>query len=709
MTATDGMEYMQAVREAEDIAGEVGQQLNSAHLLLALFTFPSKAKALLNEREITEETVLDQITSMQPEERQVIGYIKDVSRRVAKSAGSAEVDTLHLLIAITRTRDTFAYYILDKAQVPITALRNTAMQYLSHGMPRRLKTELARANRKPTSAGRGLAATARRRSPRREQEVVIEREAPAALDDAPVPRPGDVPAADAAHAAPAAKENKTNKPRLAPRLDPEVFPTLAEVGVDLIAQAEDGRLDEVVARDREMLQLIDVLGKRRANNPCLVGPPGVGKTAIAEGLAVKIARGDEDVAHMADRLIVSLDTGSLVAGTSLRGAFSERLSLIKEEVASARGKVVVFIDELHTLIGAGASGEGAQDAANELKSALARGEFPCIGATTEEEYKKYIEQDAALERRFTPVLIDEPSEDDAILILETAVATYAGHHHVSYSPQSVQAACRLSARFIPDRRLPDKAIALIDLAGSRARRRGVDVVQRDDIARLVHEQTEVPLERLAAADLDHLAKAEEVIHRSFVGHDTVVARISDAIRRGYAGFNGHRPIASFLFLGPTGVGKTELCKVLAELLYGRRDALVRIDMSEFAEGHSSSRLVGAPPGYVGYGEGGQLTERVRKRPFQIVLFDEIEKAHRDVLNLLLQLLDDGRLTDGPGRTVSFANTLVVMTSNLGFAGQAAARSGAIGFGRSGRSDDGGGFDEQQVMDAAQERLVPELW
>ncbi|MEK7703890.1 MAG: ATP-dependent Clp protease ATP-binding subunit, partial [Myxococcota bacterium] len=465
-----------------------------------------------------------------------------------------------------------------------------------------------------------------------------------------------------------------------------------------------GELDGVFGREREIEALVDILGKRRANNPMLVGAPGVGKTAIVEGLALKIARGDEDVAHFADRTLVALDTGALVAGTSLRGAFTERLGAIKQEVAAAQGRIIVFIDEIHTLIGAGASGEGPQDAANELKTVLARGDFPCIGATTHDEFKKYIEKDPALERRFTPVLVGEPTTDEAILILEAAAGAYAEHHGVDYSLDAIHAAVQLTHRFVTERQLPDKAFAALDLAGSRSRRSGNTHVARIDIARVVHEWSGVPLERLAEVDADRFARAEQLIGDKLIGHPHVVSATCRALRRGFAGFNSRRPIASFLFLGPTGVGKTELVKVLAEFLFGRRDAVVRIDMSELVEQHSVARLIGAQPGYVGYEDGGQLTEAVRRRPFQIVLFDEVEKAHRDVLNLLLQILDEGQLTDGRGKRVSFANTLVVLTSNLG-SERLGAAARTIGFGKSADA----ASDTTAVLEAARASFAPELW
>ena len=688
----DSAEAVRAFLEAEDIAAQAGQRISSAHLLLALFTFPNRAQALLAERNVDEDVILDAIRVLEEEPPRTVPRLRDRAREIAKGAASQEVDCLHLLIALTRLRDAFAYRLLQRSGTSLTALRNVAVSYITGNMPRRFK-DLGGPGPQPARAPRTRVAPPQvvDREPETEEPSGETDEFDAVADAVDA-------ATEIARAAPGARATPERAPL------ETVAPTLAACGIDLTEQAAEGALDVAIGRDRELDALIDVLLKRRANNPVLVGPPGVGKTAIVEGLAVKLARADEEVSHLHDRYIVSLDTGAMVAGTSLRGAFSERLGGIKAEVKAQRGRIVVFIDELHTLIGAGTSGEGAQDAANELKSALARGEFPCIGATTHDEFKKHIEKDAALERRFTPVYVEEPTPDEAILILEGAVTPYAEHHRVDFSLDAIHAAVQLSHRFITERQLPDKAFAVVDLAGARARRRGATRVERIDIARVVHEWTGVPLERLAEADADRFARAEAIIGEKLVGHEDVVARTCRAIRRGFAGFNATRPIGSFLFLGPTGVGKTELVKVLAEFLFGRRDAVVRLDMSELSEQHSVARLVGAQPGYVGYEEGGQLTEALRRRPFQIVLFDEIEKAHRDVLSLLLQILDEGQLTDARGKRVSFANAVVVLTSNLG--SEKLGPSGrSIGF----STDGGANAAVDGALESARDQLAPELW
>jgi len=527
-------------------------------------------------------------------------------------------------------------------------------------------------------------------------------------------------------------------------------PTLDEFGSNLTQQAADGKLDPVVGRQHEIERVIQILGRRTKNNPVLIGEPGVGKTAIAEGLAQRINSGDiPDI--LEDKRVLTLDIGLLVAGTKYRGEFEERLKKIMEEIRGA-GNVILVIDEVHTLIGAGAA-EGAIDAANILKPALARGELQCIGATTLDEYRKHIERDAALERRFQPVQVGEPSVDDTIEILRGLKERYEAHHRLTIADEALVAAATLGDRYISDRFLPDKAIDLIDEAGSRVRlmnsklppaAKEIDkqlraiqkekedavreqdftkagelrdkevelrdqirsilqtrkdepeakaaeggsseegagttatavaeaptddrspMVTEEDIAQIVASWTGVPVQKLTESESAKLLNMEETLHQRLIGQDEAVKAVSRAIRRARVGLkNPNRPIASFIFSGPTGVGKTELTKSLAAYFFGSEEAMIRLDMSEFMERHTVSKLIGSPPGYVGFNEGGQLTEAVRRRPYTVVLFDEIEKAHPDVFNLLLQLLEDGRLTDSKGRTVDFKNTLIIMTSNIG--------------------------------------------
>ncbi|MBP0727028.1 ATP-dependent protease ATP-binding subunit ClpC [Bacillus sp. RG28] len=501
-------------------------------------------------------------------------------------------------------------------------------------------------------------------------------------------------------------------------------PTLDSLARDLTSIAREGRLDPVIGRSKEIQRVIEVLSRRTKNNPVLIGEPGVGKTAIAEGLAQQIVN-NEVPEILRDKRVMTLDMGTVVAGTKYRGEFEDRLKKVMDEIRQA-GNIILFIDELHTLIGAGGA-EGAIDASNILKPSLARGELQCIGATTIDEYRKYIEKDAALERRFQPIQVDQPTVDESIQILKGLRDRYEAHHRVSISDEAIIEAVKMSERYITDRFLPDKAIDVIDEAGSKVRLRSfttppnlkelevkleevrkekdaavqsqefekaaslrdseqrlreqLDETKRqwkekqgkensevtvEDIANVVSSWTNIPVTRLAQTEADKLLNMEELLHKRVIGQDEAVVSVSKAVRRARAGLKDpKRPIGSFIFLGPTGVGKTELARALAESIFGDEDAMIRVDMSEYMEKHATSRLVGAPPGYVGYDEGGQLTEKVRRKPYSVVLLDEIEKAHPDVFNILLQVLEDGRLTDSKGRTVDFRNTIVIMTSNVG--------------------------------------------
>ncbi|MFD7292972.1 ATP-dependent Clp protease ATP-binding subunit [Streptomyces sp. NPDC059897] len=497
--------------------------------------------------------------------------------------------------------------------------------------------------------------------------------------------------------------------------------TLDEFGRDLTEEAKAGKLDPVVGRAEEIEQTVEILSRRSKNNPVLIGEPGVGKTAIVEGLAQRIVAG-EVPGTLKDKRVVALDLSGMVAGAQYRGQFEERLKKVIEDVQNAGGDIILFIDELHTVVGAGATGEGSMDAGNMLKPALARGELHVVGATTIDEYRKHIEKDAALERRFQPVLIPEPTVEETVQILEGLRDAYEAHHQVRFADGALAAAAELSDRYVSDRFLPDKAIDLMDQAGARVRlrsasrstevveredriakltrekdqavasedfekaselkkqigevegevagieerREGVVSVTADDIADIVSRRTGIPVAQLTAGEKERLLKLEEEMHARIVGQDEAVTAVSQAVRRNRAGMGDpNRPVGSFLFLGPTGVGKTELAKTLAELLFGDESRMVRFDMSEFQEKHTVARLVGAPPGYVGYDEAGQLTEKVRRQPYSVVLFDEVEKAHPDIFNTLLQILDDGRLTDSQGRTVDFRHCVVIMTSNIG--------------------------------------------
>jgi ATP-dependent Clp protease ATP-binding subunit ClpC len=536
-------------------------------------------------------------------------------------------------------------------------------------------------------------------------------------------------------------------------------PTLDQLSVDLTEAASAGKLDPIIGRNKEIERVIQILSRRTKNNPCLIGEPGVGKTAIVEGLAHRIAAG-EVPETLCNRRLLTLDIGSLVAGTKYRGEFEERLKKVIEEIKSS-GNCTLFIDEIHTIVGAGAA-EGAVDASSILKPPLARGELQCIGATTADDYRKHLEKDAALERRFQPVTVEEPSVEETVAILHGIKSRYEEHHKLIISDEAITTAASLAARYIPDRFMPDKAIDLIDEASSRVRIRNfrapstlkeaiqeieavgeeekeeieealvaaqddgiaeveeqapqpadelpdpeheadLPVVTAEEIAEVVSMWTNIPVTRLASDESSRLLQMEEVLHRRIVGQDEAITAIAKAVRRARAGIKDpRRPIGSFIFLGPTGVGKTELVRVLAEFMFGSQDALIRLDMSEFMEKHAVARLVGAPPGYIGYDEGGQLTEAVRRKGYSAILLDEIEKAHPDVFNILLQIFDDGHLTDAKGRKVDFRNTIIAMTSNIG--AELIKRDSTLGFATKTEESK----SEQQAYERMKEKVLEEM-
>ena len=558
--------------------------------------------------------------------------------------------------------------------------------------------------------------------------------------------------------------NKTEKRNANSKLGP----TLKQFGEDLIEKAEAGKLDPIIGRKKEIERIIQILSRRTKNNPCLIGEPGVGKTAAVEGLAQKIVSGDVPEI-LKDKRVVTMDISGMVAGSKYRGDFEERLKKALEEVKKA-GNIILFIDEIHTIVGAGAA-EGAIDAANILKPMLARGEIQLIGATTLNEYRKYIEKDAALERRFSPVILGEPSQNDTIKILKGIRDKYEAHHGVKITDEAIESAVKMSVRYINDRFLPDKAIDLIDEASSRAKlktytepenikkleeqieeieknkeeairtqkfekaaelrdeqkalkdkyekeskkwknksNKEIINITEENIAEVISSWTGIPANKITEDENKKLKELEKTLHERVIGQDEAVEAVAKAIRRGRVGLKDpKRPIGSFLFLGPTGVGKTELSKALAQSLFGDENAMIRIDMSEYMEPHSVAKLIGSPPGYVGFDEGGQLTEKIRRKPYSVVLFDEIEKAHPDVMNMLLQILEDGRLTDSNGRTVNFKNTVIIMTSNIG--ARLITDKKALGFAKN-EEDKKAKSDyentKKEVMEALKRELRPEF-
>lgn len=659
-----------AIEIANQIAIEFGHNyIGTEHLLYGLLKEGSGvASKVLENQGITPEQVEEQIDLLvgrneQIEQNGVIGFTPRTKRvienafRESKKLGTDFIGTEHLLIGIMREGDSVAVRIMLDLNVNPQKLYNEIIKILNE------ETSNGEASEKRGSSSKTLGSY-----------------------------------------------NQTQ--------------TLNQYGTDLTKRALDGKLDPVIGRKDEIERVIQILSRRMKNNPCLIGEPGVGKTAVVEGLAEKIIS-DDVPKQLKGKRVVTLDISSMVAGAKYRGDFEERIKKCINEVKKA-GDVILFIDEIHTIVGAG-SAEGAVDAANILKPSLARGEIQLIGATTLNEYRKYIEKDSALERRFSPVTVSEPSNEDTIKILEGIRDKYEAHHNVKITEEAIKAAVDLSARYINDRFMPDKAIDLIDEAASKVRMKAYsepdnlkkleeelssiekekeDAIHaqdfekaatlrdkqhekqekldkekqkwenknskevlnltEEDIAEVISSWTKIPVKKLTQDENEKLKNLEKSLHERVIGQNEAVEAVAKAIRRGRVGLKDpNRPIGSFLFLGPTGVGKTELSKALAESLFGNEDSMIRIDMSEYMEGHSVSKLIGSPPGYVGYDEGGQLTEKIRRNPYSVILFDEIEKAHPDVMNMLLQILDDGRLTDSNGRTVDFKNTVIIMTSNVG--------------------------------------------
>jgi ATP-dependent Clp protease ATP-binding subunit ClpC len=669
---------------------------STAYLLLVMLQSGGAMGRLLSQLGVKESDLLSAIRVVDAESTSALERAVERAYRLAKSTGAAQVLPAHLLLAIARDTRSAAHRSLDGIGVgsrrvqeavqsvlqPEDAYRPPSTMYIKPAA-----TLLGQPENKPS-----------RPSARRTAEA-----APLIELRVEKPEPQEEPVIDAPGEAPIeALDDQLIVPSSSPfALDAGKYPTLAKLGRNLTEMASLGRIDEVIGRDDEIERLLDVLARRRSNNPILVGPPGVGKTAIVEGLARRLAQGGEGVRGLEGTILVELSAGGLVSGTGVRGALSERMRRLQFEVKRANGKIVLFIDEVHTLF---IGGESPDDLAHELKASLARGELPCIGATTDVEYRKYVERDAALARRFSPIHVAEPNPEDAIEILRGIAPLYEVHHGIAYEPSAVASAVDLSVRYMPEQTLPDKAISLLDLAGARTRRRGVAVVDREAIAQVVAEKVRVPIERLLVTDAQKLLELEKHLGEHVVGHDEVMTRVSDALRKGAAGFHGDRPLATFLFLGPTGVGKTETARALNEVFF-MGCPMTRVDMSELSESHAVAKLIGAPPGYIGHDTGGLLTEAIRHRPYQLVLLDEIEKAHMDVLQSLLPLLEDGRLTDGKGRVVDCTHTIVVMTSNLGSQHSDRSQS-SIGFsGASAGTDDG----FSAALAAARRALPPELW
>jgi ATP-dependent Clp protease ATP-binding subunit ClpC len=680
---------------AEEMAKKRSERVTTGHVLAAIASTSGGAADLLKERRLDPEVLLRAARILDDDDGSAVGRALQRARELAARSPLREASAIHLLFALLQERKTAAFRAVTQCGSDVTKLRTAAMQ-LAMGIV---------SQRRPAPAVQlPLAAPAPPPPPARPANVTTS----LSPTLAPTPTPARHPAPMPAHAPTPARPRRqrvhapagSSQPSSRFDLDPKRFPTLSSLGRNLTAEAARGELDPVFGREAEIDRTLDVLAKRHGNCPCLVGTAGVGKTSVVRGLAQRIAEGRE-VASLDDRIVVEIAAAGLLAGTGVRGALAERIAQIKTEVARSEGRVVLFFDELHAVL------TGDEEIAAELKVALARGELACIGAATVEEYKRAVLGDPSLARRMTAIEVTELAPDEAVLALERVAPAFERHHGVHFTPEAIAAAVTWSARYVPERALPDKAVSLLDLAGARARRRGEGEVGREMVADVVTESTGVPSERLLETDGARMLRLEELMADRVVGHGEALGRIARVLRRNASGFRSGRPIGSFLLLGPTGVGKTETAKAIAECLFHSPHAMTRLDFSEFAESHAIARLVGAPPGYVGHEAGGQLTESVRKRPYQVLLLDEIEKAHRDVLEAFLQLFDEGRMTDGRGRTVDFTNVVVVMTSNLGADVARPTHRGRIGFGAKEERDVQ--VYEDALCGAARSALPPELY
>jgi ATP-dependent Clp protease ATP-binding subunit ClpC len=734
------------------------QRPSTGHVLLLMLQSDGVAGEVLAARGVREGALLQALKRVDDEPASALEIAVERAQKLATLLGEEDVQPVHLLLAVTRDTRTVAHRCLEQIGTGAAAVREQVTAILGvdesprEARGRNRSAPPASAARsapravspRPYAAVRPFTPPRPRRGPQPAPQVP-QGDDTGADPASPQARGGqdELPSAGTEHAAGSASASdgppqhdepeRTSPPRGlghptrrgnvrrasrrasedpgAPAeqasfaLDPDRYPTLTSLGRNLTQAAFERRLDPVFGRDDEVEQLLDVLARRRANNPVLVGPPGVGKTAVVEGLARRLAEGGEGVHGLHGRIVVELSAGSLVSGTAVRGALAERIKQLRQEVAQSEGQIILFLDEIHTIVGQGS--EGPDDLASELKAALARGELPCIGATTEAEYRKHFERDAALARRFSAIHVDEPAPEDAKEVLRGIAPRYETHHAVAYQQEAIEAAVELSVRYLTERHLPDKAVGLLDLAAARVRRRGGTVVDLQAVAAVVAEQARVPVERLLMRDADRLLALEDLLSERVVGHGDVITRVADVLRKGAAGFRGSRPLGTFLLLGPTGVGKTETAKAVSEVMFGP-EGMTRFDMSEMSESHAVARLLGAPPGYVGHDEGGQLTESVRRRPYQLLLLDEIEKAHPDVLLALLPLLDEGRLTDGRGRSVDFRNTIIFMTSNLGSEPRVDSSKPRIGFGA---QPEQGPVDDARTLalETARRSMPPELW
>jgi len=686
MTCTRETEVAELRRLAEEMAKGRGERATTGHLLAAIASGRGGAADLLRERRLDADVLLKAARVLVDDHTDAVSRAVQRARELAARSPTRDASAIHLLFALCQERPTAAYRAVAQCGSDVTKLRTAAMQ-IAMGIagPRRMPGATQLTLRPSPAPARATAPSI------------------ALAPQSPAPKPAlasPAPARAKRQRQPAPASNPAPGALAQFELDPKSAPTLTSIGRNLTLAAARGELDPVLGRESEIERTLDVLAKRQGNCPCLVGPAGVGKTSVVRGLAQRIAD-RHDVGPLDDRIVIEIDASSLLAGTGVRGALAERMGQIKAEALRAEGRVVLFFDELHSVLAAD------DEAAAELKVALSRGELACIGATTPEDYKRILLADAGLARRLTAIEVVELAPDEAVLALERVVPAFERHHAVRFGPEAIAAAVAWSARYVPERALPEKAVSVLDLAGARARRRGDREVGREQVAGVVSETTGVPIERLLETDGARMLRLEQSLAERIVGHGDALSRIARVLRRNASGFRSRRPIGSFLLLGPTGVGKTETAKAIADCLFHSPHAMTRIDLSEYAEAHAIARLVGAPPGYIGHEAGGQLTEAARKRPYQVLLLDEVEKAHRDVLEAFLQVFDEGRMTDGRGRIVDFTNVVVVMTSNLGAEVARPTARGRIGFGAHAERDVRA--YEDAVCAAARSALPPELY
>ncbi len=709
-------------RIADELAQQQKERTSSAHLLAAISARPNPGCDLLRERKLGVEELLRAARGIDEELEDPVLSCLQRARDIAGRMGETEAAAVHLLVAMMSEPRSSARRALEGIGVDIARLRTQAVQ-VGLGLVGRRRASPAETPREAPAAPRRASTAVKvplypppRKLPSGEEPPPPEprahtearsgnesRGAGVVVPVMALPTGAQrVTLTRAVPAPPVAKVAQREVDTLERfELDPQKFPTLTGLGRNLTLAAARGELDPVVGRDAVIEQALDVLAKREGNNPCLVGIAGVGKTSIVRGLAQRIASA-EDVLSLDDRVIVQVPVSELVAGTGVRGALATRVSALRKEVLAAKGRVVIFFDEIHQLF----VGEAAEEIASELKLAFSRGELPCIGATTPEDFQKALAADAGLARRFSLVEVEQPSREEAYLIVDALKPRLEAHHQVRYQTEAMALGVGWSVRYLPGRALPDKAVSILDLAGARTRRRGRPEVTAESVAEVVAELADMPVDRLLEADGDRMLRLEEILAERVVGHGPQIRRIARILRRNAAGLGSRRPIGTFLLLGPTGVGKTETAKAIAEVLFHCDTALTRVDLSEFSEPHSIARLIGAPPGYVGHEAGGQLTEAVRRRPYQVILLDELEKAHPDVLTSFLAVFDEGRLTDGRGRTVDFTNTVILMTSNLGAEESGSTPRRRVGFG----NDEQDRADlEQRVVAAARSSLAPELY